>query len=254
MASTHPLPSAFRAPPLSLLAMEPVRALFDFAAAKFGARAEHVGDGHPVVVFPGLGATPLSTSHLRRFIDDAGFTAHCWGRSVNTGPEGDFDRWLDPLEADVRRWHAESGRTVSLVGWSLGGIYARELARRAPDAVRQVITLGTPFAAMRGATRAEGLYRLLNGNSAHLTDEQVARLRATPPVPTTSVYSKSDGVVSWRGCIEQRTPLAESVEVAASHLGMVTHPDVLRIVVDRLAQPEGQWRPWGRPQRADQPH
>lgn len=246
MASTHPLTSPFEAPPLSLLAMEPVRALFDFAAAKFSARAEPVGDGHPVVVFPGLGGAPFTTSHLRRFLTDAGFTAHCWGRGVNTGPEGDFDRWLDPLEDDVRRWHADSGRKVSLVGWSLGGIYARELAKRAPQSVRQVITLGTPFAALRGATRAEGLYKLLNGNAAQLTDELEVRLRATPPVPTTSVYSKSDGVVSWRGCIEQRTPQAESVEVDASHLGMVTHPDALRVIVDRLAQPEGRWRPLGR--------
>ena len=254
MASTHSLHSPFQAPPLSLLAMEPVRALFDFAAGKFSARAEPVGDGHPVVVFPGLGGAPFTTGHLRRFLSEAGFAAHCWGRGVNTGPEGDFDRWLDPLEADVRRWHADSGRKVSLVGWSLGGIYARELARRAPDAVRQVITLGTPFAAMRGATHAEGLYQLLNGGAAQLSDALAARLRMTPPVPTTSVYSKSDGVVCWRGCIEQRTPLAESVQVDASHLGMVTHPDVLRIVVNRLAQPEGQWRPLRRRERTGSAH
>jgi pimeloyl-ACP methyl ester carboxylesterase len=231
-----------------------VRALFDFAAAKFSARAEPVGDGHPVVVFPGLGGAPFTTSHLRRFLTDAGFTAHCWGRGVNTGPEGDFDGWLDALEADVRRWHADSGRKVSLLGWSLGGIYARELAKRAPECVRQVITLGTPFAAMRGATRAEGLYKLLNGNAAPLTDALEARLRAAPPVPTTSIYSKSDGVVCWRGCIEQRTPAAENVEVAASHLGMVTHPDVLRIVVNRLAQPEGRWRPLRRREREGTRH
>lgn len=249
MAQTHPLHPPFQAPPLSLLAMEPVRALFDFAASKFSARAEAVGDGHSVVVFPGLGGAPFTTGHLRRFLGDAGFDAHCWGRGVNTGPEGDFDLWLEPLEADVRRRHAESGRKVSLVGWSLGGIYARELAKRAPDCVRQVITLGTPFAAMRGATRAEGLYKLLNGNAAPLTDTLEARLRSAPPVPTTSIYSKSDGVVSWRGCIEQRTQWAESLEVGASHLGMVTHPEVLRLVVDRLAQPEGRWRPLRRRER-----
>jgi hypothetical protein len=254
MPSTQSLLAPFQAPPLSLLAMEPVRALFDFAAAKFSGRAESVGDGHPVVVFPGLGGAPFTTGHLRHFLTDAGFTAHCWGRGVNTGPEGDFDAWLAPLEDDVRRWHAGSGRKVSLVGWSLGGIYARELAKRAPDCVRQVITLGTPFAAMRGATHAEGLYKLLNGNAAQLSDALEARLRTCPPVPTTSVYSKSDGVVSWRGCIEQRTPMSESVEVGASHLGMVTHPDVLRIVVDRLAQPEGQWRPLRRRERAGHPH
>ena len=230
--------------------MEPVRALFDFASSKFSARAQAVGDGHPVVVFPGFGGAPFTTAHLRRSLADAGFAAHCWGRGVNTGPEGDLDRWLDGLEADLRRWRAQSGRKVSLVGWSLGGIYARELARRAPRSVRQVITLGTPFASMRGATHAEALYKLLNGDTARLTPELEARLRTCPPVPTTSVYSKTDGVVCWRGCIEQRTPLSESVEVDASHLGMATHPDVLRIVVNRLAQPEGQWRPLRRSERA----
>jgi len=238
--------NAYQAPPLSLLAMEPLRAMFDFAAAKLGAPAEPVGDGHPVVVFPGLGGAPFTTSHLRQFLTGCGFTAHCWGRGINTGPEGDFDEWLAGLEADVRRWHAQGGRRVSLVGWSLGGIYARELAKRCPECVRQVITLGTPFAALRGATHAEALYRLLNGDSAQLTPRMQARLRACPPVPTTSIYSKTDGVVCWRGCIERRTPLSESVEVGASHLGMVTHPQVLRIVVDRLAQPEGRWRPWRR--------
>ncbi|GAC1534654.1 MAG: alpha/beta hydrolase [Ramlibacter sp.] len=243
MASTHSIASPLRAPPLSLLAMEPVRALFDFAAAKFSPPAIAVGDGHPVVVFPGLGGAPFTTGHLRRSLCDAGFAAHCWGRGVNTGPEGDFDRWLDALEQDLRRRHALSGRKVSLLGWSLGGIYARELARRAPTCVRQVITLGTPFAAMRGATHAEGLYKLVNRGAEQLTDAVATRLRARLPVPTTSVYSKSDGVVSWRGCIAQSTPLSESVEVGASHLGMATHPDVLRIVVDRLAQAEGHWQP-----------
>jgi hypothetical protein len=238
-----PLSSPYQAPPLSLLAMEPLRAALDFCAGKFAASPQPVGDGHPVVVFPGLGGAPFTTSHLRRFLGQSGFTAHCWGRGVNTGPDRDFDPWLDGLEDDLRRWHAQARRKVSLVGWSLGGIYARELAKRAPDCVRQVITLGTPFASMRGATHAEKVYQLLNGGTAQLTPELEARLRACPPVPTTSVYSKTDGVVCWRGCIEKKSPLAESVEVTASHLGMVTHPEVLRVVVDRLAQAEGRWRP-----------
>jgi pimeloyl-ACP methyl ester carboxylesterase len=242
-------PSLYQAPPVSLLAMEPVRALFDLFASKLGTRAEAVGDGHPVIVFPGLGGAPFTTSHLRRFLTDCGFDAHCWGRGLNTGPEGDFDAWLDGLEADVRAHHARGGRKVSLVGWSLGGIYARELAKRCPDCVRQVITLGTPFASMRGATHAETVYRLLNGDTSQLTPAMEARLRECPPVPTTSVYSRSDGVVCWRGCLERRTPASESVEVGASHLGMVTHPEVLKVVADRLAQAEGRWKPYRRSRR-----
>ena len=243
MSSTHSLVDPFRAPPLSLLAMEPLRAVFDFCASKFGAQAERVGDGHPVVVFPGLGGAPFTTSHLRRFLGESGFTAHCWGRGVNTGPSGLFDSWLGGLEQDVQRWHCDGGRKVSLVGWSLGGIYARELAKRRPDCVRQVITLGTPFASMRGATHAEAIYKLLNGDTSQLTPALEARLRTRPPVPTTSIYSRTDGVVCWRSCIEKKSPQSESVEVTASHLGMVTHPEVLRIIAHRLAQPEDGWRP-----------
>lgn len=247
--ATATLRGAYKAPPLSLLAMEPVRAMLDFVAARLGATATPVGDGHPVVVFPGLGGAPFTTSHLRAFLRDCGFEARCWGRGVNTGPEGDFDDWLGRLEDDVCALHQSSGRKVSLVGWSLGGIYARELAKRRPQCVRQVITLGTPFAAMRGATHAEALYRLLNGDTSQLTPALESRLRQCPPVPTTSVYSKTDGVVCWRSCVERRTALSESVEVGASHLGMVTHPEVLRILADRLAQAEDGWRPLRRPRR-----
>jgi pimeloyl-ACP methyl ester carboxylesterase len=250
MTSQQAFHSTYGAPPLTLLATEPLRALFDFCSAKLSARAEPVGDGHPVIVFPGLGGAPFTTSHLRRFLKESGFDAHCWGRGVNTGPDGLFDEWLMSLVEDVQLKYREHGRKVSLVGWSLGGVYAREIARQAPRAVRQVITLGTPFASMGGgATHAETVYKLLGGDTSQLTPQMQARLRETPPVPTTAIYSKADGVVSWRGCIEKKTALSESVQVNASHLGMVTHPDVLRIVANRLAQPEGRWRPLKRSER-----
>jgi len=235
---------AFRAPSLSLLATEPLRAALDILNFKLGSRAEAVGDGHAVIVFPGLGAGAFTTSHLRRFLNDSGFAAQDWGRGVNTGPEGDFDVWLDGLVQHVREVHAASGRKLSLVGWSLGGIYAREIAKRCPECVRQVVTLGTPFASLGGANHASAIYRLLNGDTSQLTPAMEKRLRACPPVPTTSVYSRSDGIVCWEGCVEKTTRSSESVEVAASHLGMVSHPEVLRIVTDRLAQPEGRWRAW----------
>ena len=140
----------------------------------------------------------------------------------------------------------KSGRKVSLVGWSLGGVYAREIAKLRPAAVRQVITLGTPFASLGKATHAVGIYKLLNGDgqASPLTPALQARLRERPPVPTTSIYSKSDGVVCWRSCIEKTSAKSESIEVQAGHLGMVSRPEVLRIIVDRLALPEGRWRPF----------
>jgi hypothetical protein len=234
---------AFPSPALGLLATEPLRALLDYCAARVASLPQPAGDGHPVVVYPGLGAGALTTSHLRGYLRDCGFDAHDWGGGVNTGPEGEFDDWLARLRDRVCELQALHGRKVSLVGWSLGGIYAREIARRSPDCVRQVITLGTPFAALAHGNHAGALFKLLNRAQAHLPPDVEARIRATPPVPTTSIYSKADGIVSWQGCIEAKTPRSENVEVGASHLGMVTHPQVLRIVANRLAQAEGKWRP-----------
>jgi hypothetical protein len=236
-----------RAPSLALLATEPLRALFDFVGAKVGARALPVGDGHPVVVYPGLGGGALTTSHLRGYLRNSGFDAQDWGGGVNTGPDGDFDEWLEARVEHVRALHAQHGRKVSLVGWSLGGVYAREVAKRCPGAVRQVITLGTPFNAMGDANHAGTIYRLLGGDTSQLTPEMQRRLATRPPVPTTSVFSRHDGVVCWRGCLERTSSQTENVEVNASHLGMGTHAEVLRIVADRLAQPEGRWRPYRRP-------
>lgn len=250
MDSRQASTATYAAPPLALLATEPLRALFDFCAGKLGHAPSAVGDGHPVVVYPGLGGGALSTAHLRRFLRDCGFAAHDWHGGINTGPDGMFDDWLHGLAERVRELHGLHGRKVSLVGWSLGGVYAREVAKRCPRSVRQVITLGTPFSSMSSANHARTIYRMLGGDTSHLTPQLEARLRECPPVPTTSIYSKADGVVSWRGCLEKESDRVENVEVSASHLGMGAHPEVLRIVADRLALPEGEWRAWRGKRRA----
>jgi len=249
MDSTQTYSPSPHAPPLSLLAMEPLRALFDYCAARVGSEPPPVGDGHPVVVYPGLAGGAMSTAPLRRFLTKSGFTVYDWDGGVNTGPTGILDDWLVGLEQRVRKLHRGHGRRASLIGWSLGGVYAREIAKRCPECVRQVITLGTPFAALGQGNRAGTVYKLLNRDSSQLSPELEARLRECPPVPTTSIFSKTDGIVSWRGCIEKRSDRSESVEVTASHLGMGTHPQVLRIVANRLAQAEGQWRPLRRAER-----
>jgi alpha-beta hydrolase superfamily lysophospholipase len=240
---------SFAAPPLSLLAMEPLRALLDHVAARVGGVPSPVGDGHPVVVYPGLGAGAMTTSHLRRFLEQSGFTVHDWEGGVNTGPAGVLDDWLGDLDDRVQALHQLYDRKVSLIGWSLGGVYAREIAKRCPGSVRQVVTLATPFNSLGGGNHAGAIYKLLNRDPAQLTPEVEARLRECPPVPTTSIYSKTDGIVAWRGCIEKQTERSENVEVATSHLGIVSHPEVLRIIANRLSQPEGRWRPLRRRER-----
>lgn len=244
---------SFRAPSLALLATEPLRAALEFFAVKVGQPTFVQGDGHPVIVYPGLGAGAMTTAALRAHLGRCGFAVHDWAQGVNIGPEGPFDDWLEALAARVRLLHATCERRVSLVGWSLGGLYAREIAKRCPQSVRQVVTLATPHNAVGDANHAGTLFRLLGGDTSQLTPALQARLRERPPVPVTSIYSRSDGVVCWRGCLEEAAADAENVAVHASHLGMPAHPDVLRIVADRLAQAEGCWRPYRRRRAALRP-
>jgi pimeloyl-ACP methyl ester carboxylesterase len=133
---------------------------------------------------------------------------------------------------------------VSLVGWSLGGLYARELARAHPERVRLVITLATPFRDI-SATHAARLISLRPGGRP-LREAHALRqaLRQPLPVPSTSIYSRTDGIVAWQSCLEEPGPDRESVEVACSHTGMGFHPDALAVVADRLAQGEQEWRPF----------
>ena len=244
---SSPQALAFQAPSLALLAAEPLRALIELCAGKVAAPATVEGDGHPVIVYPGLGAGALNTAQLRSYLRSCHLDVHDWEFGVNTGPERPLDEWLGALVARVRMLHAREGRRVSLVGWSLGGIYAREIAKSCPEAVRQVITLGTPHRSVQGGNHAGTILRWLGGDTSQLTPELAARLAERPPVPTSSIYSESDGFVSWRGCLEAEASDVENIAVDASHLGMPTHPEVLRIVADRLAQAEGRWRPYRRP-------
>jgi thioesterase domain-containing protein len=234
----------FPAPALGLLVTEPLRALLDFLSAKVGPVPAGQGDGHPVIVYPGLGAGAVTTHALRKHLRECGFAADDWGFGVNTGPDGTPDEWFAMLADRVRELHAATGRRVSLVGWSLGGVYAREVAKLAPGSVRQVITLATPFGALGDGNHASTVYRLLGGDTSHLTPEMQAQLREAPPVPTTSIYSKSDGVVSWQACLQADGTQVQNLEVNASHLGIVTHPRVLAMVQDRLMLPDGLWRPY----------
>ena len=139
------------------------------------------------------------------------------------------------------------GRKVSLVGWSFGGLYARQLAKMMPERVRSVITLGSPFAAGPKATNAWRVYEMASG---HRADEDDARfggsLAGAPPVPTTAIFSRTDGICAWQGCREEPSAMSESIEVESSHCGMGHHPAAVYAVADRLAQPEGEWAPFGR--------
>jgi len=200
------------------------------------------GDGHPVVVFPGLATGDMTTLVLRNFLKDRGYVPYAWEQGVNRGPRPGV---IESCIARVRQLRAEHGRSVSLVGWSLGGIYAREIAKMIPEDVRSVITLGTPFSGSPRANNAWRLYEFTSGQSID-TDPRLTGMKEPPPVPTTSIYSRTDGIVAWQCCVEKESERAENIEVHASHFGIGMNPTALYAVADRLAQPEGAWQRFDR--------
>lgn len=241
-------PPEHRAPPpsIALLGLEPVRAALEYASMHcMRPTGLPEGDGHRVVVFPGLATDRTAVAPLTRFLESLGYAAADWGRGLNTGPVGDVDAWLHALADELMRRERVEGGRISLVGWSLGGIYARELAKLRPQQVRQVITIGTPFAGTAHQTHASWVYRLFNGQEPVIDPRWLARLRVAPEVPTTSIYSRSDGIVAWEACVQDGgAPHTENVEVDGSHFGLGWNPRVMTILADRLGQPDGAWRPY----------
>jgi pimeloyl-ACP methyl ester carboxylesterase len=232
-------------PPSGRLLLSEGRALVEFGAL-LGAypllRTLPEGDGHPVLIFPGFVASDASTAPLRAFLRRHGYAAHGWNLGRNLGLKPGLN---EAKLARLKELHRQYGRKVSLIGWSLGGIYARELAKRVPDDIRMVITLGSPFKGHPRATHVARLYELLSG---HTIDEARARyeLSVPPPVPTTAIFSRSDGIVAWQNCVEAPGPQTENIEIRSSHIGMGVHPVALYAIADRLAQREGNWTPFDR--------
>ena len=201
------------------------------------------GDGHAVMVFPGLSANDASTVPLRHYLQTLNYKPWGWEQGFNFGPRAGV---LYEAKASLERTYESTGRKVSLIGWSLGGVYVRELAKEMPHLVRCVITLGTPFAGSHKATNAWRVYELASGRKIERESESYD-LPAAPPVPTCSIYSRTDGVVAWQASIQAQSkgnPQTENIEVIASHIGMGLNPSAWWAVADRLALAEGNWKPF----------
>ncbi|MEM6742785.1 MAG: alpha/beta hydrolase, partial [Pseudomonadota bacterium] len=202
------------------------------------------GDRQPVLVLPGLITSDRATRPMRAWLRTLGYRAHGWEMGRNFGPvPGVEEGLIARLESLAERY----GRKVSLVGWSLGGIYARQLAKMRPSLVRQVISLGSPFNGDPRATNAWRVYQMASGQSVDEGERHMGgAIRTPPPVPSTAIYSRTDGICAWQSCIEDDADQTENVEVLASHCGLGHHPAALFAVADRLSQPEDAWSPFDR--------
>lgn len=231
------------APSKGLLAVEFPRGALEYLSGLISSfhlaeDTPHRGDGGPVLVRPGLGTADGATSMLRRFLEDIGFVSYGWNRGFNRGPVGELDEFIGELVGDLVTLHARHGAPVRVIGWSLGGVYAREMAKRAPHLVRQVVTLGTPFKGTADSTNGAALFQLLSGTKMHEDADLLRRLAEDPSVPTMSVYSKTDGVVAWQASQLPERPHLQNVELSdVSHLGMVCNPQVYRLLAEKLTAP-----------------
>ena len=236
----------WRPPGLGRLLAE-ARGIFEFNASLLLSpllmRAPR-GDGHPVLALPGFLASDLSMAPMRRYLTALGYDAYAWkmGRNV-----GGFARMRVALWDRLAEIHATTGRKISVVGWSLGGVYARDLALQAPELVRYVVTLGSPFAGNVRATNATRLYEAMSGETVEGDTELRRAIAGDLPMLATSIYSRADGIVNWRTCLLRSSDTAENIEVyLASHTGLGVNAAALWAVADRLAQGEGQFRQFDR--------
>jgi pimeloyl-ACP methyl ester carboxylesterase len=248
------MPSASTAavsrPSLFLALTELPRAIMEFSSLPLAmpmlTSAPH-GDGHPVMVLPGFVTTDRSTVVLRNFLTWLGYDAQPWELGRNLGPKA-IGVQGERLVARLDEIYEETGEKVSLVGWSLGGVMARQLARRRPEKVRQIVTLGSPFVGNPKATNARAAYEALTGQK--LSDPelilQLEESQLPPPVPSTAIYTKEDGIVAWQNCVEPADGQTDNIQVFGSHCGLGVNPIVLYALADRLAQADGAWKPFNR--------
>lgn len=205
------------------------------------ARRAPAGDGHPVLLVPGFLRGEGYMEPLRRFLSARGYAVYGWRLGVNLGPT---ERVIEGLERRVRDIVARHGRPASLIGHSLGGALVRELAKAHPELIRQLIVLASPIR-LPTASPFEPLYRMLARWHSPDTGSLYAGINEPPPVPVTAIHTRSDGIVAWQSCLEAEGPRRENVEITGPHSTMARNPGAWRVIADRLAQKEGEWRPYG---------
>jgi PGAP1-like protein len=234
----------FKRPSLLWFLSEPGRALLELGLSypvnNFLSKQKS-GDGHPVMVLPGFMSSARSTKILRNFVESLGYDVYDWGLGRNVGKINYMELLLERID----EIHQQTGKPISLIGWSLGGIFARQVSKERPDIIRQVITLGTPFAGLAEPNNAEWIYRMLNKGKKvkHVNSTFLENLPLPAPVPTTAIYSKEDGIVPWQLCMEkEEDSIHQNIQVRGSHIGLGINPSVFSIISDRLKLQKETWQ------------
>lgn len=237
-----------RRPPIWLYSTDFARSAVDYwaLAASYPMLATLPrGERHPVMVLPGFMTSDRSTLTLRTVLRSLGYRVHGWGLGRNIGPTA---KALDGMTQRLDELHRRYGQPVSVIGWSLGGIFARRLARQNPDVVRQVITLGSPIRLARhDQSWASAVYARFEGRHVEQLPLPLEVDAEPLPVPSTSIYSRVDGIVAWRTCVDRPSERAENIAVWSSHFGFGHHPAAIWAIADRLAQPAGEWARFAAP-------
>lgn len=237
---------AIAAPHMGLAISEPMRFAWEMTALMLTAPLLATalrGDGHPVMVLPGFATNDQMTWLLRNFLTQWGYDVYPLdlGWNFDQHTVGENGEHVADRIALIRE---RTQRKVSLVGWSLGGVIAREAARRDPADIRQVIALGSPFTGNPHATNLSNIYQAVTGNDFTSEKSKARYVEGSGPlpVPSSAIYSRTDGITAWRNCLGQTDAINENIEVISSHFGFVANPAVFFAVADRLSQTEGEWR------------
>lgn len=204
------------------------------------------GDGHPVLVIPAFLTSDAFTASLRNSLSRLGYDVHAWQQGLNTGLHHNK---LVLLRRHLKEIVLQRQQKITIIGWSLGGIYARALAAENGDHIRQVITLGSPFGipvSERRSDAVQGLvsqaFQLLNRGAEDPMVAKAVLWQKTPAVPCTSIYTESDGIVHWHYCVDQKHSQSENIRVPGSHIGLTHNPAVLYLLADRLQQRAESWQ------------
>jgi alpha/beta superfamily hydrolase len=224
--------SKIKRPSQLLHLTEIFRAIFEGILTFFFMRNytfKNVGKNRPVMVIPGLLGTDFSTKILRKFLTKMGFMVFGWEMGRNLGKFED----LRKLTQKVKDLHSKTGKKVIVIGWSMGGIFAREVGKIIPDSIEQLITMGSPFGYIHAPNNAKWVFDLLNKGRKEMPEFE-NQIHEPAPIPTLAIYSKTDGIVPWEACMERKEDnLHQNREVTSSHFGMGMNKEIFKVVLER---------------------